>query len=120
VPESMIREVIQDWSLVTIQKGPDKVRAFLKNAVNKIIVNPDYSIAIQLKIVCLELVPRTRVSLNRHIIFLAVWTENHLNKKAEKAYGINSQTLQSNDRRVFIAIIYNSCRNIMSYVVFER
>jgi mannitol/fructose-specific phosphotransferase system IIA component (Ntr-type) len=61
VPKSMIREVIQDWSLATKQKGPDRVRAMLQNVVNKIIVNPDYSITIQLKIVCLELVPRTGI-----------------------------------------------------------
>lgn len=61
IPESMIREVIRDWSLAIKEKDPDRVQAMLQNVVNKVVVNPDYSVAIQLKIVCLELVPRTGI-----------------------------------------------------------
>ncbi len=61
VPESMIREVIQDWFLAIKQKDPDKVQAMLQNVISKVVVNPDYSVLIQLKLVCLELVPRTGI-----------------------------------------------------------
>ncbi|MBP2658066.1 MAG: hypothetical protein H6Q69_1098 [Firmicutes bacterium] len=64
----MIREVIQDWSLAIKQKDPDRVQAMLQNVISKVVVNPDYSVVIQLKLVCLELVPRTRAILYRHII----------------------------------------------------
>ena len=70
VPESMIREVIQDWSLAIKQKDPDRVQAMLQNVISKVVVNPDYSIVIQLKLVCLELVPRTRTVLSANTLFL--------------------------------------------------
>ena len=60
IPESMVREVIQDWSLAIKEKDPDRVQAMLQNVVSSVVVNPDYSVVTQLKIVCLELVPRTR------------------------------------------------------------
>lgn len=61
IPESMVREVIQDWSLAIKEKDPDRVQAMLQNVVSSVVVNPDYSVVIQLKLVCLELVPRTRM-----------------------------------------------------------
>ena len=68
VPESMIREVIQDWSLAIKQKDPDRVQAMLQNVISKVVVNPDYSIVIQLKLVCLELVPRTGIEPVRRFL----------------------------------------------------
>ena len=61
IPESMVREVIQDWSLAIKEKDPDRVQAMLQNVVSSVVVNPDYSVVTQLKIVCLELVPRTGI-----------------------------------------------------------
>lgn len=67
VPEFMIREVIKDWSLAIKEKDPDRVRAMLQNVVSKVIVYPDYTVLIQLKIVCLELVPRTGIEPVRRL-----------------------------------------------------
>ena len=61
IPENMVRDVIADWSLAIKEKDLDRVQAMLQNVVSKVVVNPDYSVVIQLKIVCLELVPRTGI-----------------------------------------------------------
>ncbi|AJQ26399.1 hypothetical protein JBW_01047 [Pelosinus fermentans JBW45] len=50
----------------------------LQNVISKVVVNPDYSVLIQLKLVCLELVPRTLITLYRHIIITIIQTGKQL------------------------------------------
>jgi hypothetical protein len=52
------------------QKDPDRVQAMLQNVISKLVVNPDYSVLIQIKLVCLELVPRTRTVLSANTFCL--------------------------------------------------
>ena len=61
VDEKVIAAVINDWSDAVKEKDPDRVQAMLKNFVDKVVINPDHTAKIHLKIVCLALVPRTGI-----------------------------------------------------------